>query len=69
MSISLSAELRSFVNVHVSSVDQLTFEEYSRSISNPSALAIFDLEPLAGSAILEFGPEISFAILDRLMGA
>ena len=39
---SLSAQLRSFVNVHVASVDQLTYEEFSRSIPNPTTLAIIN---------------------------
>ena len=31
----LSAQLRSMVHVHVASVDQLTYEEFIRSIPNP----------------------------------
>jgi len=65
---SLSAQLRSFVNVHVASVDQLTFEEFSRSIPNPTTLAIINMDPLKGSAIMELDPTITFAIIERLFG-
>ena len=65
---SLSAQLRSFVNVHVASVDQLTYEEFSRSIPNPTTLAIINMDPLKGSAVMEIDPTITFAIIDRLFG-
>ena len=35
---SLSAQLRSLAQVHVASVDQLTYEEFIRSIPNPTTL-------------------------------
>ena len=50
---SLSAQLRTLINVRVASVDQLTYEEFIRSIPNPTTLAIIDMDPLNGSAILE----------------
>jgi len=64
----LSAKLNSFVNVHVASVDQLTYEEFSRSIPNPTTLAEIYLEPLQGLSIMEIDPTVSFAMIDRLMG-
>jgi len=65
---SLSAQLRSLVHVHVASVDQLTYEEFIRSIPNPTTLAVVDMDPLKGSAILEIDPAITFSIIDRLFG-
>ena len=65
---SLSAQLRSFVNIRVVSVDQLTYEEFSRSIPNPSTLAIINMDPLKGSLIMEIDPNITFVIIDRLFG-
>jgi flagellar motor switch protein FliM len=65
---SISAQLRSLVHVHVASVDQLTYEEFIRSIPNPTTLAIIDMDPLKGSAILEIDPAITFSIIDRLFG-
>jgi flagellar motor switch protein FliM len=65
---SLSAQLRAMVSVHVSSVDQLTYDEFVRSIPNPTTLAIVNMDPLKGSAILEIDPSITFTIIDRLFG-
>jgi len=65
---SLSAQLRSVVHVHVASVDQLTYEEFIRSIPTPTTLAIINMDPLKGNAILEVDPAITFSIIDRLFG-
>ncbi len=65
---SLSANLRSLVQVHVASVDQLTYEEFIRSIPNPTTLGIINMDPLKGSAIMEIDPAITFSIIDRLFG-
>lgn len=64
----LSAKLRSMVGVHVTSVDQLTYEEFIRSIPNPTTLALINMDPLKGSAILEIDPSITFTVIDRLFG-
>ena len=65
---SLAAQLRSMVHVHVASVDQLTYEEFLRSIPSPTTLAVINMDPLPGSAILEIDPAITFTIIDRLFG-
>lgn len=65
---SLSAQLRCLVEVKVSAVDQLTYEEFTRSVSSPSPLAIINMDPLKGSAILQVDTGIAFAIVDRLFG-
>lgn len=64
----LSAQLRALVGVHVGSVDQLTYEEFIRSIPNPTTLAVINMDPLKGSAVLEIDPGITFTIIDRLFG-
>jgi flagellar motor switch protein FliM len=65
---SLSFQLRKLTHVHVASVDQLTYEEFIRSIPNPTTIAIINMDPLKGSAILEIDPAVSFASIDRLFG-
>ncbi len=64
----LSAQLRSMVHVHVASVDQLTYEEFIRSIPTPTTLAVINMDPLKGNAILEIDPAITFSMIDRLFG-
>lgn len=65
---SLSALLRTMAHVRVVSVDQLTYEEFIRSIPNPTTLAVINMDPLKGSSILEIDPTITFSIVDRLFG-
>lgn len=65
---SLSAQLRSLVHVHVSSVDELTYEEFIRSIPTPTTLAVINMDPLKGTAVLEIDPTITFCMIDRLFG-
>jgi flagellar motor switch protein FliM len=65
---SLSAQLRTIVHVHVASVDQLTYEEFLRSIPNPTTLAVINMDPLKGSSIFEIDPSITFTVIDRLFG-
>ncbi len=65
---SLSAQLRTLVHCHVASVDQLTYEEFIRSIPSPTTLAVINMDPLKGNAVLEIAPEITFIIIDRLFG-
>ncbi|HWP98592.1 MAG TPA: flagellar motor switch protein FliM [Syntrophomonadaceae bacterium] len=64
----LSAQLRAAVQVEILSVEQLTYEEFIRSISNPTILNIFALFPLEGNGIMEINPKLGFAFLDRLLG-
>ena len=64
----LSANLRTLIHINVASVDQLTYEEFIRSLPNPSVITIFQMKPLTGNAILEINPNIVFSIIDRLFG-
>ncbi|HEY3426634.1 MAG TPA: flagellar motor switch protein FliM [Negativicutes bacterium] len=64
----LSGHLRALVHVNVASVDQLTYEEFIRSLPNPSVIGIFTMKPLKGNAILELNPNVVFSIIDRLFG-
>lgn len=68
LSTYLSAQLRAPIQVDILSVEQLTYDEFIRSIPNPTILNIFSLYPLEGSAIMEINPNIGFAFLDRLLG-
>jgi flagellar motor switch protein FliM len=49
-------------------VDQLTYEEFIRSIPTPTTLAVVSMDPLKGQAILEIDPSVTFTIIDRLFG-
>ncbi len=67
-STSLTNFLRTFVEIELVSVDQLTYSEFVMSISNPSCIYVFKMDPLEGSAIMEINPSLVFFIIDRLFG-
>lgn len=65
---SLSAYLRTMVQMEVASVDQMTYDEFTRSLSNPTVINILHINRLEGNIILEFSCNLAFAIIDRLLG-
>jgi len=65
---SLWAYLRSVCQVNVSSVDELTYEEFIRTLPIPNTLAVINMNPLKGSVALEIDPQITFAIIDKVCG-
>jgi flagellar motor switch protein FliM len=68
ISASLSARLGLLTHARVSSVDQLTYEEFIRGIPSPATLSVIAMEPLKGTAVLEIDPVLAFAMIDRLFG-
>jgi len=64
----LSGQLRTRVQIKVASVEQLSYEEFIRSIPNPTILNIFGLLPFEGKGIFEINPHLVFYIIDRLFG-
>lgn len=65
----LSTTLRAMVNVQVISVDQVTYEEFIRSVPNPTVISIFDVGgALKGNAIFEMNLNVAMAIIERLFG-
>lgn len=63
-----SAQLRTFVQISVSSVDQLPYEEFIRSIPTMTILNVYTAKPLEGRMVMEVNPNIAYAMLDRLLG-
>lgn len=65
---SLSTYLRSLVDAKVASVQQMTYEEFINTLSNPTSINTFTMEPLKGNAVLEVNVELMFAMIDRVLG-
>lgn len=63
-----SAQLRTYVQITVASVDQIPFEEFVRSIPNMTLINVFEVPPLDGNVLMEINPNIAYSMLDRLMG-
>jgi flagellar motor switch protein FliM len=63
-----SAQLRTYVQIGVASVDQLPYEEFIRSVPKMTLLNVFEAHPFEGRILMEVNPNIAYAMLDRVMG-
>jgi flagellar motor switch protein FliM len=68
LSTVLATTLRAGASCAFGKVEQLTYDEYVRSLPNPSYMVILSLNPLPGAALLQFPLPITFAAIDRLLG-
>lgn len=68
LSMVLTTYLRMQIDVDVVSVDQLTYDEFMRSIPNPISLGIFELNPLPGQILIGISYEVLSSIVDRMLG-
>ncbi len=64
----LSGTLRAMSEVDVVSIEEQTFSEFNNSIPAPVILAIINIPPMQGSALLEISPAIAYEIISRLFG-
>ena len=63
----LSGYLRTTAEVEMISTEQISYEEYSRSISG-SLINVVSVSPLTGQALFEIDLRILFSLMDRLLG-
>ncbi|WP_019242300.1 MULTISPECIES: flagellar motor switch protein FliM [Bacillus] len=63
-----SAQLRTYVQISVASVDQIPYEEFIRSIPKMTILNVFEVPPLDGRIVMEVNPNIAYAMMDRVLG-
>ncbi|MEB3203497.1 MAG: flagellar motor switch protein FliM [Candidatus Sericytochromatia bacterium] len=59
---------RVMATCEVVSVEQMTFDEYSRSLPGPTIMTTFSMKPLVGSALLEINLDLASIMIDRLLG-
>ena len=68
LSLVWTAYLRMNVEVDVVSVDQLTYDEFVRSMPSPITIGVIELEPLPGQILLGVSFEVLSALVDRMLG-
>ncbi|WP_251554535.1 flagellar motor switch protein FliM [Neobacillus muris] len=64
----LSAQLRTFVQIEIDLVDQVTYHEFIASIPSKTILNVFEVKPMDGKMVMEINPQVAYAILERLLG-
>jgi|688.fasta_scaffold02045_8 flagellar motor switch protein FliM len=65
---SLSAMLRTIIEVKLVSVDQLTYSEFVYSLEVPTCFNLLKPRPLDGNWILDISPALLYPIIDRMLG-
>lgn len=68
ISLILSGYLRMRVEIEIVSVDQLTYEEFIRSMPSPISVGVFEFEPLSGQILLGISFEVISCIVNRMLG-
>lgn len=68
ISLVLTAYLRMRIEIDVVSTDQLTYDEFMRSMPSPITIGIFELNPLPGQILLGVSFEVLSCIVDRMLG-
>lgn len=64
----LTANLRTSVQIKVISTEQITYEEFIHSVSNPTILISYYLEPFNGLFLFETSPQFVFQTIDIMFG-
>lgn len=63
-----SAQLRTYIQISVASVDQIPYEEFILSIPKMTILNVYEVPPLDGRILMEINPHIAYAMMDRVLG-
>ena len=64
----MTSSLRTLTTVNVSSIEELTYDEYISRLSTPTMVNVLSVEPLKGNAIFELSMTSAMASVDRLLG-
>jgi flagellar motor switch protein FliM len=64
----LGTTLRSISHVTLRSVEQQTYDDYVRSLPNPSYLAVLSLAPLTTAGLFHLELGVATAMIERLLG-
>ncbi len=68
LSVYLSAQLRTLVDISLSAIDQVLYSEFVMSSAPPSALYVIDVHPLHQKIVLELDPRLAIFTVEKLFG-
>ncbi len=64
----LTTRLRVTSSVTLAGIDQLNYDEYVQSLSNPTVIAMVTLDPLPGTVLMEMASNVTMASIDHMLG-
>lgn len=65
---SLPLFLRTVCEVTLISVEQQSYSDYLKGLTDPTTLSVFSVRPLGGVFAIELSPSVAFPIVDRMLG-
>ena len=68
VSSSLSAYLRTIVEVQLEDIVQTSYAEFLNAVSDPTCYSAISVQPLDGLSALEIAPNLAFSMIDRMLG-
>lgn len=67
-SMSLASRFQQAVQIKLEAMESLTFDSLLQRLSGRGAIGVFQLEPLSGGGLLIFDEQLSFAIVEMVLG-
>lgn len=64
----LTTVLATDVTFSLENLEQLVFSEYVKSLSTPDCIALLEMQPLSGYAVMEVNPILLYGLVDKLLG-
>jgi flagellar motor switch protein FliM len=64
----MSSTLRAVTHVTPGEIEQTTWDEYTRTVANPSHLTLLALAPVPGAAVLTFPLSVAYAFVELQLG-
>ena len=64
----VSNQIHTNVEIKMGAVEQISFDEFTRSIPNPTLMALFHSKPFPGTQILEINPQFCLQIIELMCG-
>lgn len=64
----LSTQVRTNVNIELGAVEQVSYDEFIRSIPKTTLMGIFRSKPLSGVQIIEMNPQFCLQVIELMCG-
>lgn len=64
----VSNQIHTNVDIKMGSVEQISFDEFIRSIPNPTLMGLFRSKPFPGTQILEINPQFCLRVIELMCG-
>jgi flagellar motor switch protein FliM len=68
LGVALAGLVRESVDVDLSEVNEISYEELVESVPSPGATFSFEVKPLGGLGIIDVDMVLAFSLIDRLFG-